>query len=176
MNSEDSKTFKAGWVRDAHGLKGELYIQLFAKKADWLKEFKQYWLETPKGRQVYEVDRAKPHRDGLIVKSKAIVDRTQAEGLKGAAFLIPAEYLAAKEGDTIFLKQIEGFKVVNGERELGAIIGFATNGAQDLLTVKTATKEILIPFVEAFIRQIDFDNRVVIMELPDGLDDAGEKE
>ena len=174
MNNQN--TFKAGWVRDAHGLKGELYIQLFAKRADWLNSFKEFWLETASGRQSFTVDRAKPHKDGLIVKSKIIIDRTQAEGLKGAAFLIPADYLKANPGETIYLKEIEGFTVQNGNVQIGSIVGFATNGVQDLLTVKTNKKEILIPFVEAFIRQIDFDNRVVFMELPEGLDDAGEEE
>jgi 16S rRNA processing protein RimM len=166
--------FKAGWVRDAHGLKGELYIQLAAKKADWLDSFEEFWLETRDGRKGFSVERAKPHKDGLIVKSDKIQDRTQAEALKGADFLIPTAYLDAAEGETIFLKQIEGFRLRNGENEMGVIVGFASNGAQDLLTVKTATKEILVPFVADFIRQIDFDNRVVIMELPEGLDDEGE--
>ena len=157
-------------MKDAHGLKGELYVQLFAKKADWLSSFKEFTLQSKTGQiTTYRVDLAKPHRDGLIVRTSQIVDRTQAEGLKGSTFLIPSSYLKAKAGDTIYLAQIQGFTVRDGERVIGVIESFSTNGAQDLLNVKSATKEALIPFVDAFLKQIDFDNRVVIMELPPGL-------
>jgi len=167
--------FKAGWVRDAHGLKGELYIQLFAKQADWLDSFEQFWLETKTGVESFEVARAKPHKDGLIVKSDAIADRTRAEGLKGAQFYIPSEYLVAEEGVSIFLKQIAGFKVIDGDKELGVIKDFATNTAQDLLVVQGSEKEILIPFVEAFVKTIDFDQRTLFLELPEGLVTVGEE-
>lgn len=167
--------FKVGWVRDAHGLKGELYIQLFAKQADWLESFKQFWLETKTGLEAFEVARAKPHKDGLIVKSNAIEDRTHAEKLKGAQFFIPNEYLVAKEGESIFLKQIEGFKVVEADQELGIIKSFATNGAQDLLVVQGIEKEMLIPFVEAFVKNIDYDLKTLFVELPEGLLTVGEE-
>jgi 16S rRNA processing protein RimM len=175
LSNEAPKTFSAGWVKDAHGLKGELYIQLFAKKADWLSSFKEFWLRPKAGGnlEAFPVVHSKPHRDGLIVRTAQIIDRTQAEKYKGFTFLIPNSYLQAQAGDTIFLKQVLGFTVKDGEREVGIIEGFSTNGAQDLLNVKSASKEVLIPFVSAFIKQIDFDNRVVIMELPAGLEDEG---
>ncbi len=167
----NSENYKAGWVKDAHGLKGELYVQLFAKKADWLASFKEFTLQKKTGEFIstYKVDLAKPHRDGLIVRTSQIKDRTQAETLKGATFLIPNSYLQAKPGEQIYLQQVQGFTVKNGEKIVGTIESFSTNGAQDLLNVKTATGEALIPFVSAFLKQIDFDNRVVIMELPEGL-------
>lgn len=166
---EDS--FKAGWVKDAHGLKGELYIQLFAKRADWLDDFEEFWLKK-NGIVHFHVERAKPHKDGLIVKTAELKDRTPVEALRGAEFYIPGGYLEADPEDGIFLKQIDGFEVHDGDRPLGAIVGFGTNGAQDLLRVKhpVSGREVLIPFVEAFLKQIDFDKRIVFMELPEGLD------
>lgn len=167
--------FKAGWVKDAHGLKGELYIQLFAKQADWLDSFEQFWLETKTGVESFEVERAKPHKDGLIVKSGAIADRTRAEGLKGAQFFIPSEYLVANEGESIFLKQIDSFKVIDGDKDLGVIKSFSSNGAQDLLVVESPAGEVLIPFVDAFIKNIDFEKRTIFLELPEGLVTMGEE-
>jgi 16S rRNA processing protein RimM len=174
-NISPEKTFHAGWVKDAHGLKGELYIQLFAKKADWLDSFKEFWLKD-KLFQIthHKVQRSKIHKDGLIVKPEGLNDRTPAEALKGAQFYIPDGYLEAAPEQGIFLKQILGFEVRNGDRSMGEILGFGTNGMQDLLRVKTpeALNEVLIPFVEAFLKEIDFDKRIVFMELPDGLDET----
>lgn len=166
----NSSVLKVGWVKDAHGLKGELYIQLFAKKADWLPSLKEFWLENESGRTQFTVARAQPHRDGLIVKPNETHDRTEAERLKGRAFLIPEGYIQASEGENIFLGQILGFTVFDGEREVGLVEGFSTNGVQDLLNVRNADKMFYVPFVEAFIRQIDYEGRRVVMELPPGLE------
>ena len=59
----------------------------------------------------------------------------------------------------------------NPEGELiGEIVDFSSNGAQDLLVVKTtAGHEALVPFVDDFIFNIDFDARQVRMDLPPGL-------
>jgi 16S rRNA processing protein RimM len=170
-----AQAYAVGWVKDAHSLKGELYIQLFAKQADWLSSFKIFWLK-PKSADFsaivqFEVAKAKAHKDGLIVKSNAIIDRTAAEKLKGFTFLIPESYLEAKPSEGIFLLQIKGFKVFDLDRELGFVSGFSTNNMQDLLIVNNGSREILIPYVDAFIKRVDFDNQRILMELPPGLED-----
>lgn len=170
-SSPDRARLKVGWVKDAHGLKGELYVQLLAKKADWLTSFKEFWLEDKLGKVTrYTVERAQPHRDGLIVKPHETSDRNQTELLKGHVFHIPEDYLHAREGENIFLHEIAGFTVWNGDKEIGKIEGFSTNGAQDLLNVRSDTKEFYVPFVTAFIREIDRDGRRIIMDLPPGLE------
>ena len=83
---------------------------------------------------------------------------------------IPEELLEAEPGETIYLHQIEGFELMDKEgKSLGCIVGFASNGPQDLLRVQTSGGEALVPFVDAFIEGIDFEKNQVIMDLPPGL-------
>lgn len=166
-----------GKVRDAHGLKGELFIILFAKVADWLAQLESFDLvrkELVEGklqevRHTFTVKRVKPHKNGLILNPKEIDNRTQAESFAGALFEIPASLLTSKEGETIYLKEIEGFTVYDGEKEVGPIIGFSSNGPQDLLEVKAEKGEALIPLIPEFIGRLDFKNKRVVMSLPQGL-------
>ncbi len=165
---------KVGKVKDAHGLKGELYVLLFAKEAPWLKKLKNFHLtkETPTGiieTLIFSLKSAKPHRDGLIVVTGEIKDRTQAEGLKGFAFEIPKEILVSKKGDTPYLIEILGFEVFDGLRLVGLIQDFSSNNEQDLLVVESAIRFFEIPFVEAFIEKIDYTSKTIIMKLPEGL-------
>ncbi len=164
-----------GWVKDAHGLRGEIYVQLKAEKADWLSSLNVLGLCDPKGGDFveYKVRAARPHKEGLLVFLEGVTDRNQSEALRKQSVYISEKLLEADEGDAIFLKQILGFTVITekGER-IGEIVGFATNGAQDLLRVQHNGDEILIPMVDAFLRHIDFDGRTVAMELPPGLLDG----
>lgn len=165
---------KVGKVKDAHGLKGELYVLIFAKEAPWIKQLKAFRLvkESPSGENQilnFSLKTAKPHRDGLIVVTGEIKDRTEAEALKGCAFEIPKKILVSRKGDTPYLIEIMGFEVFDQEQIIGVVQNFSSNTEQDLLVVESPIRFFEIPFVEAFIDSIDYENKKIFMKIPEGL-------
>jgi 16S rRNA processing protein RimM len=163
-----------GKVREAHGLKGDLYILIFSGDVSWVKKVKTFALKNKGGEvDTYEIERIKPFKKGVIVKGKGITDRTLAEGLEHSEFMIDDELLVSKPGETIFLNEILNFKLKDVEQVvLGDIVGFSSNGVQDLLVIQTAAaKKVEVPFVDAFIKKIDFKHQAVVMDLPEGLFD-----
>ena len=163
-----------GKVREAHGLKGDLYVLIFSGDVSWVKKVKTFALKNKGGEvDTYEIERIKPFKKGVIVKGLGITDRTLAEGLEHSEFMIDGELLVSKPGETIFLNEILNFKLKDVEQVvLGDIVGFSSNGVQDLLVVQTkADKKVEVPFVDAFIKKIDFKHQAVVMDLPEGLFD-----
>lgn len=165
---------KIGKVKDAHGLKGDLYVLVFSKDISWLKEVETFALapiDKEDQKKNFKIEKIKAFKDGVMIKPEGVLDRTQAESLKGQLFYLPAEMFESEEGETIFLKEILGFTVVDqNETEIGPIKEFSSNTMQDLLVVEMASgKKVEIPFVEDFILEIDFDNKKVHMDLPEGL-------
>lgn len=160
-----------GKVREAHGLKGDLYVLVFSEDISWLKKLTHFELKTKSGTvTTYQVERVKPFKKGFIVKAEGIDDRNASEIMKGQEFFIPSDLLVSKPGETIFLGEIMDFTVKNLTQEkIGHIVGFSSNGPQDLLVVETGKGRIEIPFVEAFIKKIDFKHQSIIMDLPEGL-------
>lgn len=163
----ESQLLKVGWVKDAHGLKGELYVQLHAGKSDWLADWDEAILARDEDIQTHAVVRAKPFKKGLIVQLQGIADRTQAEQLKGWSLMLPTEKLVAAPGEALFLQQILGFRVFNEDVDVGEVVGFASNGPQDLLKVQVASGAIfLIPFIREFIIEISLEKRTAYMNFP----------
>jgi 16S rRNA processing protein RimM len=163
-----------GKVKEAHGLKGDLHIMIFAGEAAWLKQLKKFSIKSKlEGEFEMEVSSVKPFKSGFILKTPQVTDRTFAEKLKGAEFLIPEELLVSKEGETIYLSEILNFKLKNPEQTvLGIVSAFSNNGAHDILTIQTPEgKAVEIPFVDAFIKKLDFKNQTLVMDLPEGLFD-----
>lgn len=162
-----------GKVREAHGLKGDLYILIFSGDIAWAKRMKSFALKRKDSDEMLtlNVERTKPFKKGLIVKAAEVADRTAAEGLEHMEFYIAEDLLVSKPGETIFLAEIKNFKLKNPEQTvLGEIVGFSSNGVQDLLVVETTDgKTAEIPFVDAFIKKIDFKHQAVVMDLPEGL-------
>lgn len=163
-----------GKVREAHGLKGDLYVLIFSGDISWAKRMKSFALKAKNSDEMvtYKVERTKPFKKGLIVKAADVADRTSAEGLEHMEFLIEDELLVSKPGETIYLNEILNFKLKDVEQTLlGEIVGFSSNGVQDLLVVEAHGKKVEVPFVDAFIKKIDFKHQAVVMDLPEGLFD-----
>jgi 16S rRNA processing protein RimM len=158
-------------VKDAHGLRGELYIRLEAKSADWLTDDLTLRLDKESGGSFdFTVERAKPFKDGLIVKLEGVGDRTAAEGWKRAQVSIPSELLVAEPGERVFLDQLLHFTVLDSGKTIGKVVGFSTNGAQDLLNVQLPSgREALVPLVDDYLEGLDFDKNEIHMTLPPGL-------
>ncbi|MCB0364895.1 MAG: 16S rRNA processing protein RimM [Bdellovibrionaceae bacterium] len=161
-----------GKVKDAHGIRGELYVLIFSGETSWLQDLKVVqlyhtgrggWLEIP-------LKNARVHKQGFIAKTETITDRNQAEELKGAEFFIPEEFLVSEPGETIYLAEIEGFSVIQkGGGPVGQIVGFSSNGPQDIIRVQAGDAEFEIPLVEEFIVEIRFAAKEIEMDLPEGL-------
>lgn len=163
-----------GKVREAHGLKGDLYVVIFSGDISWAKRMKTFKLklkaEEDDTAADFTVERVKPFKKGFIVKAAEVADRTAAEKLEHFELFIADDLLVSKPGETIYLSEILNFMVKNPEQEnIGEIVAFSSNGAQDLLIVQAGAKKIEIPFVDAFIKKIDFKHRNVVMDLPPGL-------
>lgn len=161
-----------GKIREAHGLKGDLYVLVFSGDISWAKRMKSFGLKAKDSDEIqtFTVERTKPFKKGLIVKAKEILDRTAAEGVEHMEFYIEDDLLVSKPGESIYLSEIKNFKLKNPDQKiLGEIVGFSSNGVQDLLVVEMEGKTAEIPFVDAFIKKIDFKHQAVVMDLPEGL-------
>jgi 16S rRNA processing protein RimM len=168
---------QVGKVRDSHGLKGELFVVTNLTKApEWVEEFKEFILEfkmpDDEGKHIvktqsFTVKKTRAHKKGFIVKADEINDRNESDIYKGAAFYIKKDHLETQEGEKIYLKEVEGFEVFDKGNRVGKVSGFSSNNAQDLLLIG----EIEIPFVPQFVSVIDWKNKKIEMDLPEGLVD-----
>jgi 16S rRNA processing protein RimM len=171
MAAENEKFVKVGYVKDAQGLRGEVFVRLPTEEAAWLSDLNHIQLQKEGvSPSLYVVESAKRHKNGLIVKLEGVADRNASEKLKGFEFLIPENLLISEVGESIYLREVLGFQVKDRELGvLGVIHSFDSNGAQDLIVIQKDGRELLIPFVQPFIERMDFQNQRIEMNLPPGL-------
>ncbi len=159
---------QVGKIKDAFHLKGEVFALVFSGEWEWLKDLEICLI----GDKTFKVNKAREHKNGLVLALDGVKDRTQAEKLIGLMFSIPEEMLISEEGESIYLSEILNFKVTDSNSSYTGIIeAFSSNGFQDLLVVQinTENRKVEIPFVDDFIVEIDFDSQVVEMDLPEGI-------
>jgi 16S rRNA processing protein RimM len=86
---------------------------------------------------------------------------------------VPPDRLWPTEQGEYFTHELEGFDIVDeisGER-IGTAKAIEEGAAHDFIRVAAPGREFLVPFVRAIVKQIDPDQRRMIVSLPEGLRD-----
>ncbi len=159
-----------GKVKDAHGLKGDLYVIFFSKDYSWIGDIEVLFLGE--AFKPYEIIKMSEHKDGLKVQVEGLSNRNESEALIGQNVYLEESFFASNDGDSLFLVEIENFDVFDQNTGLliGTVVGFSNNGAHDNLSVKSKTQKIFdIPFVKDFVKEIDYTTKKINMILPEGL-------
>jgi 16S rRNA processing protein RimM len=120
-------------------------------------------LTTPLG--TLTVERARPFQDRWIVQFEGIVDRSQAERMRGIELAAPAVDVPGK----LWVHELVGARVmeVTGA-ELGMVSAVESNPASDLLVLENGG---LIPL--RFVTARDAEAGTLTVDIPDGLLDLG---
>jgi 16S rRNA processing protein RimM len=113
------------------------------------------------------------HKQFIIVWFAEIPDMNAAEKLRGCVLYVPPDRLWPTEQGEYFTHELEGFDIVDeisGER-IGTAKAIEEGAAHDFIRVAAPGREFLVPFVRAIVKQIDPDQRRMIVSLPEGLRD-----
>ena len=107
-----------------------------------------------------------------MLKLEGIDDRNAAEALRNAEISIRAEDMEELPEGEHYVRDLIGCRVVDtakGGEEVGTLRNVIQNTAQSILEVETAEgKTVLIPAVDAFMRNIDEEAGVIEVELIPG--------
>jgi len=109
-----------------------------------------------------------------IVKLFGVDSIDEVERLVGAELLLPEDSLPQVEEGQFYTFHLKGCTVVDGVREgeeLGTVVDVLDNGETPLLRVEGKDGELLIPFAESYLRNVDIEGRRIEVDLPEGLRD-----
>ncbi len=146
-----------------HGIKGELKLYPLV---DDIAVFEQF-TELHIGGTRYELLSWREHKSMVLVMVAGIIDLTHAEKLfnpKSQEILIEANLKEDLNPGEHYIEDLKGMSLVDSETgELIGEVKTCTEGAQMILVVRlaTANKELLVPFVDEYIIEIDAASRTI---------------
>jgi 16S rRNA processing protein RimM len=155
--SSTTDLLKIGRVTKAHGLRGEVVVQLWTDLTERLDPGSV--LTTPRGTLTVEV--ARPFQDRWIVQFEGIVDRSQAERMRGIELEAEAVDIPGK----LWVHELVGATVFGLDgAELGTVAAVEANPASDLLVLDGGG---LIPL--RFVTESDPPAGRLVVDIPEGL-------
>jgi len=166
---------RVGRLTKAHGLKGAIKLELFTD--DPGRRFVPgavFTLQVPtsspwhgKTIELVELRWYNQHAVGFF---KGVPDREAAETLAKAILWIDQDSAEqTDEEDAWYDHQLVGLAIVRDGVQIGTLTRLEHLPAQDLLIVKTANGEVMIPFVKAIVPSVDVKAGVITITPPPGL-------
>jgi len=174
---------EVGRVLDAWGVKGWFKVQAYSAQADAVFTAKRWYLRpspdtkalpnpgaASKIPPILTILAVREHGDGIVANAQGYVDRNGAESLRGAQIYISRAEFPKADPDEYYWVDLIGLDVVNRQGEaLGAVIGLLDTGPHSVLRIAPPglaeplkpDQERLVPFVSAFVDEVDQAGRVI---------------
>jgi 16S rRNA processing protein RimM len=171
----NSTKLRVGRLLKAHGLKGAIKLELYTDSPN--ERFSQgavLELQVPEtspwfGKTV-TVAELKWFNTSPVLFLEDVVDRDTAESLIKAILLVdqPLDE-SPSEPDAWFDHQLVGLKVFRDGVQIGELARVDHLPAQDLLAIRVDDREVLLPFVKAFVPKVDVEAGLIEITPPGGL-------
>jgi 16S rRNA processing protein RimM len=159
-----------GRVVKPQGRRGEVAVEVFTDRKDRFPTLARAFVPGASGeaREV-RVEGAFPHKGRYVLKLSGVDSIDAAETLRGLELRIPEEDLERLPAGSYYHHQLAGLAVVD---ETGATLGAVeevveTAADTRILVVRGREGETLVPFADAFVRDVDLSGRRIVVVRPE---------
>ena len=166
-----------GRITDAWGVKGWFKVLSHSSAPAALLASRLWYLQpTERGARSFsgtvrlDVRQSREHAGGIVAWAQGIDDRSAAEALRGSRIFVPRSNFPTTDDGEYYWVDLIGLAVENREGQtLGTVRDLLTTGPQTVLVldgevVEGKPVERMVPFVAAFIDQVDLPGRRIVAD------------
>ena len=166
-----SNFVSVGKILNFHGVQGEAKLGYSKNREDFLSELKEVYIQDGQEYKPLKILRLRFTPKCAIVKFEGINTLNDILEYKNKIIFVKEETAREHlEEDEFLIDELVGLDVFDGDKKVGAVVGVSNNGASDLLSVKTLSKNIsLVPFVKAIVLSVDIKERRIQINNIEGL-------
>lgn len=173
MNSDSSGEFiTLARVVKTQGRHGEVAAEVHSNVPDRFREGMKLLAlgKSDDARRELEIEGVWPHKGLLVLKFRGVDSISDAEVLIGAELQVPHSNRAQLEQGWSYISDLVGCMVFDHGQEIGRIedVQFGA-GEAPLLIVAAGSKKFDVPFAEAYLENVNVQQKQVCMNLPEGL-------
>ena len=157
-------------VNRPHGVRGELKI---TAKTEFIKERfvvgNPLYLELDGKVEEYILKSIRKNNDAYLIQFEGITNMNEIEHLRHANILIDYDELhELPEGQHYFIDLV-GLEVYVEDELLGVVKEMFDTPAHPIMKVKAAERDIMIPYVDRFIKDVDMEAKKIQVDWLEGL-------
>ncbi len=168
----DAPYIKLGIIKQVQGLQGQV-LALLTYPIEGLEAIKNLFIQLDHTFVPYQVVHCQVLHNQATIQFQGINDRTKAYSLKGKSIFIHPDDLPKQVSAKSSGLNLVGYQVSDQiQGALGAVDRIVNLPLQQLLVVNYLSQELLIPYNQALIHDIDHTSKHLVVNLPPGFIEA----
>ena len=154
-----------GKISGAFGVRGWVKIYSFTDPVESILRYASWQVVTHGEWREMKVKTGRVHGKGIVAQLEGIDDRNAAELLNGAAIEVRRDQIPDAAEDEFYWQDLEGMTVENEQGEcFGTVSHLFETPANQVMVVTDGETERMLPFVEAYIIDVDMDAGKIIVD------------
>ena len=149
-----------GYISKAQGVKGEVKISPLTDDAGRFKKLKSVYLDG----KAYAVKGVRILPNGIFMTFEGIDDRNAAELLRDKEIEVERKDAVSLPKDRYFIVDVVGCEVYADDEKIGKLIDVLQYGAADVYVISTPKGKAMIPAIERIIKQVDVENKKILLD------------
>ncbi|HWM93263.1 MAG TPA: ribosome maturation factor RimM [Thermoanaerobaculia bacterium] len=173
LRSDLPERVAVGRVLRPHGVRGELVVEVLSDVPERLAPGSRL-IASREGRPTRQliVETRRPHKSGALVRFAGVEGRDGAEEMRDTLLEVDRSQVPAAPEGTYYWYQLLGCRCWVGGEDLGEVTDLVEDGGGLLLVVSDGERQVPIPFVQSFLKEVDVERGRIELELPEGLLEA----
>ena len=163
--------FEVGQIVNTNGLKGLLKINPFTDDITRFERLKTIFIEHKKELLEFEIESVRYQKKQVLLKLKGIDTIEEAEKYREDYLKINRNKEEKLPEDTYYIVDLIGLDIyTEGGELLGKLDDVFSTGSNDVYVVKNSEgKQILLPAISDVIKNIDLEQKKIVVNLIEGL-------
>jgi 16S rRNA processing protein RimM len=166
-------TLEVGYVARAHGIHGEVAVRTFDPHSRVLEGVTRLVLRLRTGEErPVSVESARRASDSMLLVLAGVSSRVEAEALRGATVHVHRDDLDQPAAGEWFQGDLVGLEARTPEgTSLGRVTAVWNTGPVPNLVIEDAAgAELLVPFVDEFVPEVDLEGGRLVVRPPEMLE------
>lgn len=161
-----------GKILNFHGIMGEAKVGFSKHQQDFLTKLDAVYIKQNSEYVKLDVKHVRFNKTFALIKFKDINSIEALIPYKGSLLFVDESVIRENlDEDEFLIDELTGLDVVDLEgNKVGVVVGVSNNGMNDLISVKSKTKNIsLVPFVKELVTNVDIKNKKITVNNIEGL-------
>ena len=165
------KNLEIGQIVNTFGIKGFVKVKPWVNDITRFDDLETVYIKIRKEIKQYEIEEVKYHKNMVLMKLKGIDNPEDANLLRQSYLLVDRENEEPLEEGVYYIVDLLGLEVYSDDNKLlGTVQDIFNTGSNDIYDVKDELgKRILLPGIPDVIKEVDLENKKIIVHLIPGL-------
>lgn len=163
-----SEYVNIGKIANTHGIKGELKIIPLTDDKTRYEDLEYVFIEDETDK--FYIEKIWYNKNLVMIKFKNFDNINDVLKFKNKFINVHKENLVKLPEDTYFIFDLIGIDVYTSDNtKIGSIKDVLQTGANDVYIINNGKKEILIPAVKEIVKEVNLNEKTMIIEPIEGL-------